>query len=292
MALSVEVAGYGICMAPRPYGLMVICVQQESFQAWTVYRRYAAFLSLFEQLRQLYPVISGVPPFNPENLSFSNLEDCRASLDQWLKSIASNSMILRTQSMYQFLCVEANQPPQNLEIHWRESANGSFDEEMEMEDMFDDGYVDGDDIFEDDMLHHTLSVDRSDRNSGGSSLVASRELKLKVGRKNTRPLSSNSNSHTPVTQADEHDDLNVQSLSVGQAEFLYDRMEEERLAAAGSRPPPGPMSPAGDVVNSSISCGGGTGVPKRTINLDSFQIIKVIGKGRLPFSPLMIVSRE
>ena len=36
-----------------------------------------------------------------------------------LQSISSNPLILRTQSMYQFLCVDANMPPPYLEIHWR-----------------------------------------------------------------------------------------------------------------------------------------------------------------------------
>jgi hypothetical protein len=38
--------------------------------------------------------------------------------------------------MYQFLCVDANMPPPYLEIHWRNSTNGSFDE-MEMDDLFE-----------------------------------------------------------------------------------------------------------------------------------------------------------
>ena len=38
--------------------------------------------------------------------------------------------------MYQFLCLEANQPPPYLEIHWRNHANGSFDE-MDMDEMFE-----------------------------------------------------------------------------------------------------------------------------------------------------------
>ena len=50
--------------------------------------------------------------------------------------IASDSLVLRTQSMYQFLCADANMPPPYLEVHWRHSSTGSFDE-MEMEDMFD-----------------------------------------------------------------------------------------------------------------------------------------------------------
>jgi hypothetical protein len=73
--------------------------------------------------------------YNCDNLSLENLESCRVALDDWLRGVTANSMILRTQSMYHFLCIEANQPPPGLEIHWRSSSNGSFDE-MEMDDMF------------------------------------------------------------------------------------------------------------------------------------------------------------
>jgi hypothetical protein len=53
MSLTVEVAGFGICQTASPFSVLVICVQQETFQAWTVYRRYGVFVSLAEQLRYL-----------------------------------------------------------------------------------------------------------------------------------------------------------------------------------------------------------------------------------------------
>jgi hypothetical protein len=74
--------------------------------------------------------------FNLENLALQNLESCRQSMDAWLRSVTSNSRILCTQSMYQFLCVDANMQPPYLEVHWRNSINGSFDE-MDMDDMFE-----------------------------------------------------------------------------------------------------------------------------------------------------------
>lgn len=36
-------------------------------------------------------------------------------------------MILRTQAMYQFLCVDANMPPPYLEIHWRNRYAGAVE---------------------------------------------------------------------------------------------------------------------------------------------------------------------
>jgi hypothetical protein len=83
MSLAVEVAGFGLCQITSPYSLLVICVQQESFQAWTVYRRYDNFLSLLEQLRILHPSVPNVPAFNPNNLAISNLDGLRFAMDSW-----------------------------------------------------------------------------------------------------------------------------------------------------------------------------------------------------------------
>jgi hypothetical protein len=149
MALSVQLNGFGLCQTIRPYSVMVICVQQESFQAWTVYRRYSSFVALNEQLRAFTTesyILPPLPTFDAENLSLENLESCRYALDNWLREVTSNLMILRTQSMYQFLCVEANEPPPFLEIHWKNrGSNQSFDE-MDMDDMFEkqeEDYGDG-----------------------------------------------------------------------------------------------------------------------------------------------------
>ena len=133
----VEVAGFGVCNeGGNPFPVLVICVQQENFQAWTVYRRYNQFIILSDQLREPYPSIPTLPYFNELILSNDNLESCRESLNKWIQVAASDSNVLRTQSMYQFLCVDANMPPPYLEVHWRHSSNGSF-EEMDMDDMFD-----------------------------------------------------------------------------------------------------------------------------------------------------------
>ena len=174
MSLTVEVSGFGLCQSVNPYSVMVICVQQESFQAWTVYRRYQGFVELAEQLRAMHPTVAAVPAFNADDLSIDNLDRCRTALDDWLQSVSANPLILRTQSMYQvrrsdqeaindnsrrylhrhrrlkrslplspplfhprqFLCLDANMPPPYLEIHWRNNSTGSYDE-MEMDDMFE-----------------------------------------------------------------------------------------------------------------------------------------------------------
>ena len=104
MSLSVEVSGFGLCQCGDPYSVMVICVQQESFQAWTVYRRYQSFVELAEQLRAMHPSVPPVPMFNANDLSIDTLDRCRTAVDAWLQSISANPMILRTQSMYQVRC--------------------------------------------------------------------------------------------------------------------------------------------------------------------------------------------
>jgi hypothetical protein len=44
----------------------------------------------------------------------------------WLKNMAAESMILRTQFMYQFLCMDANLPPPYLEIHWKRGKSSVY----------------------------------------------------------------------------------------------------------------------------------------------------------------------
>ena len=85
MSLLVEVAGFGICRAPEKHGLLIICVQQENFQAWTVYRRYHQFCTLSEQLRDLYPSLPQLPHVDETELGTDYLEICRTSLNKWIQ---------------------------------------------------------------------------------------------------------------------------------------------------------------------------------------------------------------
>lgn len=85
MSLVVEVAGYGLCKTPTPYSVLVICVQQENFQAWAVYRKYAQFQLLAEQLRALYPSIPSLPNSDLSDLSAGTLEALRVDMNRWLQ---------------------------------------------------------------------------------------------------------------------------------------------------------------------------------------------------------------
>jgi hypothetical protein len=86
MSLVVEVAGYGICQqSSPPYGVLVICVQQENFQAWAVYRRYSQFELLAQQLRALYPSIPVLPESNENGITLTDLELLRVDMNKWLQ---------------------------------------------------------------------------------------------------------------------------------------------------------------------------------------------------------------
>jgi hypothetical protein len=299
MSLTVEVAGFGLCQTITPYSVLVICVQQEQFQAWTVYRRYNSFLALAEQLQILHPNIPSVPRFESDNLSIDILESCRVSMDRWLQSITSNPMILRTQSMYQFLCVDANMPPPYLEIHWRNGNNGSFDE-MEMDDMFEkhldeneigmdsESAEEGDPDWEEQEVNEEedltaaggVAKNEEDTTTGnvpatawgaggqGQPIAAKNSTTKKSaaggagggaggsgGSANKKQVKMTGNGGGGGgDEDDEKDGLDIQSLSVMEAEFLYNRVDEGKSAA--------------EVAQS-----------KKTINLEAFHIIKVIGKG-------------
>jgi hypothetical protein len=85
MSLLVEVAGFGVCTDTNPHSVLVICVQQENFQAWTVYRRYSQFMLLSDQLRDLYPSIPALPHYDAQNFSTDNLEACRLAMNKWIQ---------------------------------------------------------------------------------------------------------------------------------------------------------------------------------------------------------------
>jgi hypothetical protein len=85
MSLVVEVAGYGICRSETPYAVLVICVQQENFQAWAVYRRFSHFLTLSEQLSSLYQTIPVLEDMSQLELSHEILEEMRVEANKWLQ---------------------------------------------------------------------------------------------------------------------------------------------------------------------------------------------------------------
>ena len=336
MALYVEVSGYGMCHYPPELGseshsVLVVCLQQENFQAWTVYRRYSQFAILAEQLQTMYTDIVPIPQFDEMDFSVENLELCRTAMNKWLQLVTSNPNVLRTQSMYQFLCFDANMPPPYLEITWRSSMNGSFDE-MEMDEMFDKQLEDQEGGLGDESQMWTPDEDDGGnggggggggvgvwRGAGGGPVLVQQQQQQQQhqqqqqqqqqqgpsstgGGRGTRRLSGGKGGGgggrggaKRVPQAQKEDGLDIQSLSVGQAEFMYNRADYEEAGVDGT------------VANSYImasSLGGGlvgslmgrtpplqqvlmscpddpvdTNAAKKMINLDTFHIVKVIGRG-------------
>ena len=260
--LTIEVGGYGICQdhGSAPYLVFVVCVQQESFQAWTVYRRCSSFVAISEQLRTLHPETTPLPYLDESDLSSAErIEHNRHVLDSWLQDLVSNPLILRTQSMYQFLCAEANTPPPYMEVHWRNSQNGSFDE-MDMDDMFDKEGHEGEEYHEDgDMeeLHNSggsmaRSQSKDNGNGTGWKFANQGGGMMTSSYSNRNSLNSGSGNNSLA-----HDGLDIQSCSVGEAEFLFNRLKEEEEE---------------DSKNDSST-------KNKTINLEAFQIIRVVGKG-------------
>jgi hypothetical protein len=186
-------------------------------------------------------------PFVQEINSPEKLEHCRGTLDHWIQNVVSNPLILRTQSMYHFLCAEANMAPSDMDVHWRNNG-GSFDD-MEMEEMFDKD-DDAEDETADNHERQSNSVWRfsgAGNTSGGAGAGAG------------------SSKH----YEDEDDGLDIQSLSVvREAEFLYNRVSEIEQSISGS----------GSGADGASQSTNPTGA-KKTINLDSFDIIRVVGKG-------------
>jgi len=255
MALRVEVAGYGVCQTNAPYAVFVVCVQQENWEPWTVYRRYNGFQLLRDQLIHLHTTISSLPVFNPENLQLEYLESCRETLDRWLQGIASNTNVLRTQSMYQFLCIDANMPPPYVEVHWRDAGNESC-EEMDMDDMFNKEEADSEDP---DMPE---DFDEDEQQWEGDDSAQHQQSPLQPPTVFNAPNRVSGSNRVNMRQsastndAIDEDALEIQSLSVVEAEFIYNKVDEGSVAMTH-----------------------GDSAAKRTINLEAFKIIRVIGKG-------------
>lgn len=281
MALRVEVGGFGLCRTNVPYAVFIICVQQERFEAWTVYRRLNSFALLRDQLISHHPSIAPLPHLDPNNLDLHYLENARNFLDRWLQSLTSNTYILRMQSMYQFLCIDANMPPPYLEVHWR---NNNDNQELEMDDMFDGEEEEGDDDGdeegewdEDDERRSSMMDHDSDTMETVFSMEGTASNENKHAGKNGKhspKTHGHGRSHPKKrpnnnqdTEDDAADGMDIQSLSFVEAEFIYNKKDEDGSGKHGE--------------SSSAKSSSERAQKRRTINLDAFKIIKVIGKGTL-----------
>jgi hypothetical protein len=290
MALRVEVNGFGICKTGSPYSLFVICVQQEKFEAWAVYRRFQNFIVLRDQLISHHPAIPALPQIDYNNYDLQYLESVRVFLDRWLQSLTCNTYILRMQAMYQFLCIDANMQPPYLELYWANSFSSqtSDNNEMEMNEMFDE---DDDDFPNDDHDYYDEDKESNDHmesvfdfgnnhnnhhnshhnNNRGGGAGGNKTFRQPSPRANAKKRPSNPAINPPPMQIDEDENdakegMDIQSLSYVQAEFIYDKKEDDSK-----------LQVATEVMNAANNS---PNAVKRTISLEAFKIIKVIGKGK------------
>ncbi|CAM9484004.1 unnamed protein product [Chrysoparadoxa australica] len=139
---TVELPGYGVVRDPGfpPYPVYVISVQQP-LQTWTCYRRHSSFKSLGEHLASSVPGIGKVPhcPKMDDEVKIASseqLDKARVLLQQWLHQTLLCPGVKESQVLRNFLCANANMPPPCLEITWVKNYNPSLDE-MEMDELFD-----------------------------------------------------------------------------------------------------------------------------------------------------------
>lgn len=267
MALRVDVSGVGICRTSAPHAVFIISVQQERYEPWNVYRKFQNFILLRDQLISHNPAIQALPGFDVNNFNYDYLESARVFLDRWLQNLSSNTYILRMQSMYQFLCLDANMPPPYLEIFPRHEV-GEANEDIEMDEMFDGDEEwdhhgdDHDDDHMDDDGPNTVFTNVDSHIDKGNRKHAARSPGL------SSSLGRNSKKSKQEMQCEDEDDAReIQSLSVVEAEFIYDKKDEDQPQAG----------------NNAVA-------PRRTINLEAFKIIKVIGKGNIQSLSTLIAS--
>lgn len=235
---------------------------------WVVYRRYNSFLMIAEQLRSLYREIPDVPRFNPDMDFPLQIDSCRILLNQWLQMIISNELILRAQCTYQFLCVDANIAPAYLELP------GSIQGDPDPEDI--GGDMDMDDMYEtnDDKGNNTSRISHEpDQDEDEEDEEDARHENHKKRKGPDHGVGS--------TMSNGEDADEIQALSVVEAEFLYERTHGDDSALK--------IQKLNDVLSTSMAEAAGfrlahaavkpDSTPKRTISLEAFHIIKVVGKG-------------
>jgi hypothetical protein len=229
-------------------------------------------------------------------------------LDRWLQIVASNSYILRMQSMYQFLCIDANMPPPYLEIHWRDSSkSGGALEDMDMDEMFDgkgdeemdeDSDEDDDDEDEDEEDEEDEDEEQEgdwneidegnaqapqqtvfgfDKNASAEQGGKKKRAHSKSGgaqsNKSARDQQQARQGYGNGNQAamdEDNDGIDIQSISFVEAEFIFNKADDAKATSSAA---------AGAVEK------------KRTINLEAFKIIRVVGKGTIqPLLPFLYFS--
>lgn len=298
---SIELAGYGVVRDPglSPYPVFVISVNQPE-QSWTCYRRYSSFKSLGEHLATAIGGLSGMPvcPQVSDEVLFggnisskawaAQLEKARGLLQIWLHQTLVYPGVKESQVLRNFLCANANMPPAKLEITWSNSYCPSLDE-MEMDELFDrhleekegDGSGIGNDIDSDN--------DDLDR-SGARHAVSDDEFDPVFGNMDNDDSEGGPSSHRMAVSHSKNDyydaTLDMPSeddiASSVPVEITFNSIQPsggydyamQGGGQYGYNRPSGLMGALGAQSDN-------TQQPKAPakVGLDSFKIIKVIGKG-------------
>mmetsp|Transcript_15191 Transcript_15191/g.19711 ORF Transcript_15191/g.19711 Transcript_15191/m.19711 type:complete len:687 (-) Transcript_15191:416-2476(-) len=191
--LMVEIIGFGEMRTISQQGeeqqhlLYVLSVQQQA-SAWTVYRRVATFQALTHHLSVMVPNLPPCPNIFMASYGSESVETLRIHLQHWMQQILSIPIVSQTPVMKNFLCAEANLPPPGVDITWTKCSSddeddvddddlfhnaegdekhhddNEFDDEMDMDDLFD-RHLDEDQLSEGDPYdtqHHFI-----DRGGGG-----------------------------------------------------------------------------------------------------------------------------
>jgi len=158
-----------------------------------VYRRLATFSILAQHLSAAVPGLPPCPPHDPAAIRHPGpeAEALRLALLAWMQQLMAHPAVPQAPVMRNFLWAEANLPPPGLDITWvRDSADSGggggrggegdhgnseeFDDEMDMDDLFDRHLDDRErDSYDDDAQSPADSVAgggrRGSRGGGGSS---------------------------------------------------------------------------------------------------------------------------
>ena len=183
-----------------------------------------------------------------------------------LVTIASDSLVLRTSQCTNLVWI--NMPPPYMEMHWRHSSNGSFDE-MDMEEMFEKqteeleyGAEEDLEMYEDDEEGGDTSVWTF--NNGASSAATGNSSTPSQGRMSNslkhRLSGSSRQNYGGRSGSDDDDGLDIQSLSKVTGEYMYGGMSSTEVT----------MDLPSDQSDEAQG-------PKKIVNLDS-NVIKVIVK--------------
>lgn len=116
VSVYIDISGYRVVRDEkgRDYFVYIIKISLGRY-AWTVYRRFTQFRNLCEQLRKTIP---DCPPCPPKRFIGGNstefLEQRRLDLLNWVRALARDERVCRSQDFHEFLRDQANVKPPGM----------------------------------------------------------------------------------------------------------------------------------------------------------------------------------